>query len=207
MFEQLLWAFSPSQCVTLSEPQNGRIQLRRRPEGDGCCSSLPHIQKTQRTAGAERRESRKQLLWRKAGFIFRFLISEGKFCSVLFGNTSSQEHQSSESVLSCFTSFDGKQSNSEDVNALIHSKCFPQDPKQTLKVSESIYTWRRGSTAAAFGSSELEIEHLGLITCDKIQSKKTSSHALDHHTVRSLSTFFTLSALHSYEWYKWWNER
>lgn len=31
---------------------------------------------------------------------------------------------------------------------------------------------------------------------------KTSSHALDHHTVICLSTFLTLSALHSYKWYK-----
>lgn len=36
---------------------------------------------------------------------------------------------------------------------------------------------------------------------------KTSSHALDHHTVISLSTFLTHSALHSYKWYKWkWSE-
>lgn len=38
------------------------------------------------------------------------------------------------------------------------------------KPPENIYTWRRGSRCCSF-QSELEIEHLGLITCDKIQSK------------------------------------
>lgn len=42
------------------------------------------------------------------------------------------------------------------------------------QIQENIYIWRRGLAAAA--SNQLKsIEHLGLITCDKIQSKNIIS--------------------------------
>lgn len=117
---------------------------------------------------------------------------------------SNTETQSLSGELTKFmSSFGGKAWMQEDAPQLWYTLgiCFLADccGKGREQIQKNIYTWRGGSAAAASAPNwTSRIDHLWQDT-----KQKTSSHALDHHTVISLSTFLTLSALSTYTWCKW----
>lgn len=157
----------------------------------------------------------------KVGFRLHFFtnsrVRKSSAPCCLFLDDSNTEIQSlSVELTKSVSSFDGKACLTytsgtfrlqENAPQLLHTLgiCFCADCHSCGKGSETnteienIYTWRRGSAVAAWTRNwTSRIDHLWQDT-----KQKTSSHALDHHTVISLSTFLTLSALNTYKWYKW----